>query len=63
MWGEVGNETEVGLRAPLCKVNEIGSDREPWEVFEQDYTGQVFVSERLLEVLAWSPGSREERGN
>lgn len=44
-------------------MNEIGSDREPWEVFEQDYTGQVFVSERLLEVLAWSPGSREERGN
>lgn len=63
MWGEVGNQTEAGLRAPLCKVNEIGSDREPWEVFERDYTGQVFVSERLLEVLAWSPGSREERGN
>lgn len=30
VWEEVGNETEAGLRAPVCKVNELGSDKEPW---------------------------------
>lgn len=45
MWGEVGNETGVGLRAPVYKVKELvfypGGVRKPWEVFEQDghYTG------------------------
>lgn len=40
MWGEVGNETGAGLRAPMYKVKDLvfylGGVREPWEVFEQD---------------------------
>ena len=45
MWGEVGNETGAGLRAPVYKLKELvfypGGVRKPWEVFEQDshYTG------------------------
>lgn len=45
VWGEVGNETGVGLRAPVYKVKELvfylGGVRKPREVFEQDchYTG------------------------
>lgn len=38
MWGEVGNETGAGLRAPVCRVNELmfylGDDRKPREVSE-----------------------------
>ena len=45
VWGEVGNETGAGLRAPVYKLKELvfypGGVRKPWEVFEQDshYTG------------------------
>lgn len=62
VWGEVGNETGVGLRAPVYKVKELvfypGGVRKPWEVFEQDghYTGSC--PERALKGLE----SRAQRG-
>lgn len=63
MWGEVGNETGVGLRAPVYKVKELfypGGVRKPWEVFEQDghYTGSCV--RKILKGLE-SRAQRETR--